>query len=220
MQIDIEKITNAQHILIVADSAAFANASALYSCILTLHKKVSLQNSESLNVNLSFLPWFDKSRLNKPSTADYIIEVDSDTLELYEFFIKNSFKINQKMATALYGGLVNRYEAFKSNECDGRIFALASTLLELKANKLLCHDYLLHRVPLAYMRLKERLLKSLILRDDARHAFVSICDYDLKSSNTELIDAYKIMKEFLTIVHVEKVTLVKSDENNKIIKEI
>ncbi|SFV54747.1 FIG146085: 3'-to-5' oligoribonuclease A, Bacillus type [hydrothermal vent metagenome] len=220
MQINIEKITNAQHILIVADSAAFANASALYSCILTLHKKVSLQNSEPLNVNLSFLPWFDKSRLHRPSTADYIIEVDSDTLELYKFFIKNTFKINQKMATALYAGLLDRYDNFKSDECDGTIFTLISTLLGLKANKKICHEFLLQRVPLAYMRLKERLLKSLILKDEARHAFVSICDDDLKSSNTELIDAYKIMKEFLTIVHVEKVTLLKSDENNKIIKEI
>ncbi|MDF1883830.1 phosphoesterase [Sulfurimonas sp. SAG-AH-194-C21] len=220
MQIDIEKIKNAQHVLIVADNAAFANASALYSGVLTLHKKVSLQNREPLNVNLSFLPWFDKSRQNRPSTADYIIEVDSEILDLYMFFIGNGLKINQKMATALYAGLLTRYDNFISSQCDGAIFALISELLGLNANKLLCHEYLLSRVPLGFMRLKERLLKSLILKDNARHAFVSICDDDLKSSNTELVDAFNIMKEFLTIVHVEKVTLCKSDDNNKIIKEI
>ncbi len=220
MHIDMEKIKNAQHVLIVTDNTTFANASALYSAVLTLHKKVSLQNIEPLNVNLSFLPWFEKSRLNRPSTADYIIKVDSGTFELYNFLTQNTFKINQKMATALYAGLIGRYDNFKSSECDGTIFALISTLIGLKANKQICHEFLFQRVPLSYMRLKERLLKSLILKNEARHAFVSICDNDLKSSNTKEVDAYNIMKEFLTIVHVEKVTLLKSDENNKIIKEI
>ncbi len=220
MQIDIEKLKSAQHVLIQTDNAAFANASALYSTVLTLHKKVSLQNTEPLNVKYSFLPWFDKSRQNRPSTADYVIEVDTETLELYKFFIEHTFKINQKMATALYAGLLGRYDNFISSECGGTIFALISTLIGLNANKQICHEFLLQRVPLSFMRLKERLLKSLELRDNARHAFVSICDDDLKSSNTTLADAYNIMKEFLTIVHVEKVTLLKSDENNKIIKEI
>ncbi len=220
MKIDIEKITNAQHILIVSDSAAFANASAFYTCLLTLHKKVSLQISEPLDVNLSFLPWFDKSRPNKPSTADYIIEVDTETLELYEFFSNNTFKINQKMATALYAGLLSRYDNFTSSECDGTIFALVSRLLELNADKLVCHDFLLNRIPLGIIRLKERLIGTLVLKNDAQHAFVSICDDDLISSSTELKDAFNIMKEFLKIVHVENVTLLKSDENNKIIKEI
>ncbi|HIP19989.1 MAG TPA: phosphoesterase [Sulfurimonas sp.] len=220
MKIDIEEIKNTQHILIVTSTASFANASALYSCILTFHKKVSLQNLEPLNTKLSFLPWYDKCRENQPSTAQYIIEVNTDTLELYKFFKENGIKINQKMATALYGGLLSRYDNFLSSDCDGTIFALVSTLLELGAQKKLCHDFLLLRVPLSYMRLKERLLRSLVLKDDASHAYVSICDDDLKSSNSELMDAYTIIKEFLTIVHVEKVTLLKSDENNKIIKEI
>jgi len=220
MKIDIEEIKNAQHILIATSTSSFANASALYSFILTLHKKVSLQNLEPLSTKLSFLPWFDKCRENRPSTAQYIIDVDIDTLKLYKFFQDNDIKINQKMATALYGGLLSRYDNFLSSDCDGTIFALVSTLLGLGAQKKLCHDFLLFRVPLSYMRLKERLLKSLVLKDDAKHAYVSICDDDLKSSNSELNDAYTIIKEFLTIVHVEKVTLLKSDENNKIIKEI
>ncbi|MDF1876417.1 hypothetical protein JHD47_01125 [Sulfurimonas sp. SAG-AH-194-L11] len=220
MQIDIEKIKDAQHILIVTDRVSFANASVLYSCMLSLHKKVSLQNREALNTNLSFLPWFDKSRQNRPSTADYIIEVDTETLGLYAFLLENNFKINQKMATALYTGLLMRYDNFMSNQCDGKVFALVSELLKLNANKPLCHEYLLHRVPLGLMRLKERLLKSLLLKDDARLAVVSICDDDLRSTNTKMLDAFNIMREFLTIVHVEKVTLIKSDENSKIIKEI
>ncbi|MDQ7067062.1 MAG: hypothetical protein Q9M40_03115 [Sulfurimonas sp.] len=147
MQIDIEKIKNAQHILIITDSASFANASALYSAILTLHKKVSLQNTESLDVKLSFLPWFEKSRTNRPSTADYLIEVNIDTLELYNFLTQNTFKINQKIATALYAGLLSRYDNFLSSDCDSTIFALVSKLLGYNIQKQLCHEFLLQRVP-------------------------------------------------------------------------
>lgn len=220
MQIDIEKLKNAKHVLIVTTNDSFANASALYSCILTLHKKVSLQNREPLNANLSFLAWFDKCRENKPSTADYIIEVDIEVLELYNFFKENGFKINQKMATSLYSGVLGRYNNFLSSDCDGTIFAIVSELLEYKAQKQLCHDYLINSIPLAYIRLKEKLLKSLVLKNDASHVYVSVSDDDLKSSNTTLDDAYKIMKEFLKIVNVEKVILLKSDQNSKIIKEI
>lgn len=220
MQLNIEKIRDAKHILIVTDNASFANASAVYTCVLTLHKKVSLQNSEVLNKNFSFLAWFDKSRKNRPSTADYIITMNRDTLELYNFFIDNALSINKKMATALYAGLFNQYDGFRSSECDGTIFAIVSQLLELNADKDLCHDFLLLRVPLSHMRLKERLLSSLVLKNSAKHALISVNEDDLNSSNSELEDAYTIMKEFLTIVHVKKVILLKSDENNKIIKEI
>lgn len=220
MFINIEKIKSASHVLLVTKNDSFANSSALYSYILTLHKKVSLEVVEPLDNKFSFLPWFDKARQNRPSTADLIIEVESETIELYKFFDENSIKINQKMATALYTGLFIRYGAFMSSDCDGTIFAVVSRLLELKADKNMCYEFLCNRVPLSYMRLKEKLLKSLLLRDNAKHAFISVSDEDLKSSGATLTEATKIMNEFLKIVHLERVTLLKSDANNKIIKEI
>lgn len=218
--ISIEKIEQASHILLVSTSDTFANASALYSFILTKHKKVSLQNSDTLEQKLSFLPWFEKCRSNTPSTADYIVEVRSDTQKYFEFFTKNAVKINKKMATALYAGLLSQYNAFDAVDCDGTIFATASKLLALQADKKICHDYMLHRVPLSHIRLKERLLASLLLQENATHAYVSVSEQDLQSSNTCVHDAITLMKEFLAIVHVREVTLFKSDENNKIINNI
>jgi len=220
MFINIDKIHNAKHILLVVKNDSFMNASALYTYILMLHKKVSIQNIEPLQTKLSFLPWFDKCRENRPSSADYVVEVNSDTLNLYNYFLRNNININKKMATALYAGLLIRYDFFMDNNCDGTIFAAVSELLKLHAQKQICHDYLLYRVPLSHIRLKEKLLKTLLLKEDARDAVVSISEADLKASGCKIEDAYEIMKEFLKIVHVERVTLLKSDENNKIIKEI
>jgi len=218
--INIERIEQASHILLVTTNDTFANASALYSFILTKHKKVSLQNSTALEHKLSFLPWFEKCRHNTPSTADYIIEVDSNTQKYFEFFTKNAIKINKKMATAFYAGLLSQYDAFDAVDCDGTIFATASKLLALQADKKTCHEYMLHRVPLSHIRLKEKLFASLLLQENATHAYVSISDKDLQSCNTKVTDAISLMKEFLAIVHVTQVTLLKSDENNKIIKNI
>ena len=146
--------------------------------------------------------------------------MNSDVLHLYDFFLNHNIKINPKMATALYAGVLNRYDAFMSDECDGTIFAFASALVALKADKKTCHDFLLNRLALSYMRLKEHLLKTLLLKEEATHAYVSVSDEDLKSSGGTLDDAYDIMKDFLKIVHIKRVTLLKSDENNTIIKEI
>jgi len=220
MLIDSEQISNAKHILLITNNRSFANSSALYSYLLTLHKKVSLQNVEALDKNLSFVPWFEKARSVRPSTADYIIEVDDESLALYEFFTTHSIKINQKMATALYAGFYTRYDTFMSEDCDGTIFAVISALLELKADKKRCREFLSYRNSLAFTRLKVRLYNTLLLKESATHAFVSISDEDLKSSGAHLSDAYEILYEFLKIVHVKRVTLLKSDENNKIIKEI
>ena len=111
--IDLENINSAKHIVITTDNAAFANASALYSYILTLHKKVSLHNSEALESRFSFLAWFDKSRIKMPTSGDEVITMSSGTRELYEFFVSNKIKINAKMATALYAGLLQEFDAFK-----------------------------------------------------------------------------------------------------------
>jgi len=220
MFINIDKIQSAKHILLVVHNDSFINASALYTYILTLHKKVSIQNIEPLKTRFSFLPWFDKCRENRPSSADYVVEVSSDTLKLYNYFVKNNIRINQKMATALYAGLLISSDFFMSESCNGTIFAAVSELLELRAQKKICHEFLLNKVPLSQVRLKEKLLKSLFLQDNAKHVIISLSEKDLKSSGSELEDAYEIMKDFLKIVHVERVTLLNSDENNKIIKEI
>lgn len=217
---NIKNIDEAKHILIKTDNESFANASALYSYVLTLHKKVSIVSSEALDVNLDFLPWYDKVRLSSPSSADLSIEAVSDTQTLLDFFKTNEIKINQKMATALYASLLIEFDYFKSSECNGMVFAAAKELIELKAEYKLCRENLLKRVPLSLFRLKALLFKNMLLVKDASCVEVFISDDELKSAGCVLSDVNSILDEILTLVNVKEVTLFKSDENNKIIKNM
>ena len=220
MLIPLQKIQNASHILMRVNSDSFANASVIYSYILTLHKKVSMSYEKDIDNKLSFLPWFSKLRGVSPSSADLVLDISSDSKELFLFLKEHKIKINQKMATALYAGLLKQFASFTSTQCDGTIFAMASELISLKAEYKICLDYLQKRVSLSSLRLKAILLKNLLLKDDARKAYLHICDEDMKVSGGTLEDAYLIMREVLNLVNVSEVLLVKTDENNKIIKNL
>jgi len=220
MLIPIQEIQKASHILIRVDSDSFANASVIYSYVLTLHKKVSISYEKDVDNKLFFLPWFSKLRAISPSSADLVLDADSDGKELFLFLKEHNIKINSKMATALYASLLKQFDFFTTTHCNGTIFAIASELIGLKAEYKVCHDYLQKRISLSSLRLKVILLKSLLLKDDATKAYLAICNDDLKASGGTLDEAYLIMKEVLNLVHVSEVLLVKSDENNKIIKNL
>jgi phosphoesterase RecJ-like protein len=215
--INFQTIKAAKHICIRTQSDSFANASAVYTYILTLHKKVSLVSSEPVDVKFSFLPWFDKKRDIVPSSADVVLDISCKTKELYDFFITNQIKINKKMATSLYASLLKEHKCFGKRDTDGIDFALASELISLDAEYKLCHEYLNARVGLYEFRLKAVLFKNFILTDDAKAVEVFISDDELKETGSKLSDVYPLLEEFFTLVHVKEVTLKKSDEENKIL---
>jgi len=218
--INLEKIASSKHIVLLANEETFANASALYSYVLTLHKKVSLVQKEAISFNSSFLPWFDKLKENVPSSADLIVEVDSDVLALYDFLKNQEIKINTKMATALYAGLLKRYKMFESDDVNGIVFALASELITLNADHKICLKYLKYNESLASFRLKAIIYKNIILIENAKVAVVAVCAEDFHSSGADMSTAFKIMNELLRLAHVQEVRLVKRDKENKIIKII
>ena len=74
-QVDLK---NSKHILLIANNSSLANATALYSYLLTLHKKVSLYSSEPVLKCLSFLPWYEKVSDHKSMSADLVIEVSAE----------------------------------------------------------------------------------------------------------------------------------------------
>lgn len=220
MLLDKKAIDSSNHILIVTNNDSFANASAIYSYILTLHKKVSIVKSEEVENNLSFLPWFDKLKSTIPLSADYTLEISSDTKYIFDFLKSGEVKINKKMATSLYAGLLKRYNAFSSSDCDGTIFTVASVLIELGAEYKLCTKYMLKKLPLSLFRLKAIMFKSMLLQKNATCANFYISDEELKATGSKLEETYHVMREALSLVNVEEVTLFKSDENNKILKII
>lgn len=218
--LNIKKIEASKHILIKSDSDSFANASAIYSYILTLHKKVSLYHEEEIDARFSFLPWFSKLKKIRPSSADFEIDVNEEVLDYCSFFQLHGIKINKKMATALYSSLLIRYDNFNSSETHGMVFAFASQLIELGAERQIAHKYIVQSKSLALFRLKAILYKNMLLVNNAREVELCVNDADLKSSGATIKDAFEIMKDMLSLAHVDKVTLKKSDANMKIIKTI
>lgn len=77
----INTIQSANHVVVIAhknpDADSLGSASAMYTHLLMLHKKVSFFcATKNINQKLSFLPWFDKIRDSFPDSADLAIALD------------------------------------------------------------------------------------------------------------------------------------------------
>ena len=215
----LEDIDRAKHIVILTSSNSFADASALFTHILRLHKKVSIVSElQTVESSLSFLPWFDKLRNIVPSSADLVIDLELETEPLYNLFKSNNIGINEKMATSLYAGLLKRFDGFLSSDVDGTIFADISELIKQGADYNLCNKSIMSRVSLSTLRLKAVMLKNMILINDSKAALFCVSDDDFKLSGADLSQAYEIIKEGLNLPYVEMAILV--DSENRVLKII
>ena len=218
----LQDLNNAKHISIKFDKNYLASATALYTYILQLHKKVSLVCLEKIDERFLFLPWFDKIRNSDISSADLKVDLKLSAIDLYKLFEENGIKLNQKMATSLYAGLLLETDGFKNDNVNGMTFAIAKQLLDAKAEYKVCTKFILKTSSLAYLRLKSLMLKNMILTNDATVATINIDDDNLKSSGAKIDDAYEILKDVLTLPYVKEVLLIKKENKEilKIIKEI
>ena len=217
----LKNISNAKHIVIEVEKLFLPSASALYTHILRLHKKVSLVCvSDNINNNLSFLPWFEKIRTTGYSSADLKINLEVSASEMYKLFKDNDISLNKKMATALYAGLLLETRGFLNTTVNGTIFAIASELISCGAEHKICTNFILRSDSLALLRLKALMLKNMLLKENARLAVMSICENDLKQTGARLEDSYDVLEEALKLINVKEVILIKSDESDKILKRI
>jgi hypothetical protein len=212
-----KKIAQSKHILIKSDKENFAQASILYSYLLSQHKKVSLYAQEK-GRKFSFLPWYEKIRQQKPTSVDLEIDASIEIKALYSFIKESDVKINQKMATAFYAGFLKRYENFLSSECDGTVFAILCELINLGAQQQLCVREMLQKVPLSLIRLKSIVYKKLLLVENATVVEVKLSDEDFVKSGASWEDVLEIGQELLNLVHIQEVKIIKDDEKDKILK--
>jgi len=207
------RLESAKHIVIECTNNTFCNGSALYTYILTMHKKVSFVQLEEIDRKFSFLPWYDKLRKNVPSSADYAVTLSEDSL--YKSFCLHNIKINKKMATSLYAGYLKESRKLLNPNIDGTFFAYMSELIALGAEYKSCRESLLLSDSLSSFRLKAFMFHSMQLIDNATTALFMLRENDLQSSGATLEEAIEVSKEALMIVHVQKVCLY--DEQNKLI---
>ena len=215
--VSLKAIDESKNISILTDNDSFGDASALYTYILRLHKKVSLVNTESqMNINLSCIPWRDKVKKTLSASSDLIIDLRKNEQPLYELFKKHAVIINEKMATALYASYLQKPDCYSSKQ---NILALSElVLLGAKHDK--CILGLKKSLPLALFRIKAILLATLVLYDNAKVALMSINKDDLQKTGDSMYDVNLVMIETLNLVHVQNVVLVNEENENKLVKII
>ena len=77
----IKRIQSAKHVVVVShvnpDADSIGSASAVYTYLLKLHKKVSFFcATKKINNKFSFIPWFEKIRSSFPASSDLVISLD------------------------------------------------------------------------------------------------------------------------------------------------
>jgi phosphoesterase RecJ-like protein len=252
----IKSIENVNHIVVIADKEqtvdSIASASAFYTYLLMLHKKVSFFCiDKELRYKLSFLPWYEKIRGTFPSSGELAISFNcidassigtklecdlinisyigtkldfakynlidtsaiSTTQVLFNFFRSNNIKINKKMATSLYGGVLENTECFISDNMDGIIFAMVEELIRCGAEYKKCNKFLKKTQTLASLRLKAFIFEKIKLLNEARVALVLITQEDIKKTGATKDDIDKAFKEVLFLPTVEILVILKEKDD-------
>ncbi|OIP54891.1 MAG: hypothetical protein AUK54_05250 [Helicobacteraceae bacterium CG2_30_36_10] len=250
----IQRISQAKHVVVIAhlnpDADSLGSASAMYTYLLTLHKKVSFFcASKNINKKLLFLPWSEKIRDTFPVSADLAIALDcgnksrlgvefacdlinidhhysnerfgefclrdssciSTSQVVYNLFNANKIKINKKMATSLYAGLLDDSDGFISDEVDGTTFALVKELIDSGADYKLCNKFIMKYTSLGAFRLKAIMHKNMILVHDAKIATFCVTNDDMKASGAAGEDCESVLEESLYLPSVEVALLLKQN---------
>ncbi len=252
-------IENAKHIVLIAhinpDADSFGAASAMYTFLMRLEKKVTLFCvTERINPRLAFLPWFDKMRHQFPKNADLAISFDcgaykrlgvevpcdlinidhhksneaygtinvvdttaiSTTQVLFDLFRENEIKINPKMATALYAGLLDDSHGFLAPKTDARSFKMAAMLTEANADINVCAQELFHHNSLAALRLKGVMFEKMYLLFDARVVVHLVTREMMAMSGGREVDCEAALEESMGLPHVELALMLRENRNGTI----
>lgn len=140
-------------------------------------------------------------------------EFISTTAMLYDFFKANNAKINKKMATSLYAGILDDSDAFLSQSVDGMTFATVCELIELGADFQLCNKKVLKSVSLAALRLKSVMFKNMTLEQDARIALFCVSHEDMRASGAVAEDCKAPLEESLYLPSVEVALLLRQKKD-------
>lgn len=254
-----ERINHAEHIVLIAhenpDADSLGSASAMYSHILRLQKRVTLFcATERIDPKLGFLPWFEKIRHQFPESADLAVAFDcgtatrlgvepecdlinidhhssneaygtinavdtkaiSTTQVLYDLFLTEGIKVNPKMATALYAGLLDDSHCFTSTKTDAAVFSMACELLRCGADIALCSKSLVQTLSLAAMRLKGWMLTHAALSCEGRIVTILVSNAVMEATGARQVDCEAALEESLFLPTVEVALMLRENRDGSI----
>ncbi|MDD5158220.1 DHH family phosphoesterase [Sulfurimonas sp.] len=161
---------------------------------------INIDHHES-NTNFATLNLVDKSAI-------------STTEVLFNFFKQNEIKINKKMATSLYAGLLDDSDGFLHESVDGTTFAVALELIASGAELKTCNKQIMKNSSLSALRLKGLMFREMSLEFDARVAVFCVSKEDITSCKAELRDCEGALEESLHLHYVEIALLVRENSDS------
>ena len=140
----------------------------------------------------------------------------STTQVLYDFFTANDIKINAKMATALYAGLVDDSESFTTAKTGSRSFEMAKALIECGADNALCVTKLFKERSLASLRLKARLLSAMTLHHEAKVVSILVHPVFFEETGAYEVDCEEALNESLELCTVTIAIMLRFTKDGRV----
>ncbi len=140
----------------------------------------------------------------------------STTQVLFDAFRAGQVKINPKMATALYAGLLDDSHSFLAYKTDARSFTMAAELALAKADTATCGDALFRRHSLAALRLKGMMFQKMQLLLDARLVVHLVTAEMLAMSGAREVDCEAALEESMGLPHAEIALMLRENRNGTI----
>ena len=133
----------------------------------------------------------------------------STTEILYDFFKTNDVKVNRKMATALYAGLLDDSDGFLSQKVNSKLFVTVKELLDQDADFKLCNKNIMKSISLGALRLKAVMFKNMSLKYNAKVAVFCVSDEDMRSTGAAAEDCEAPLEESLNLPYVKVALLLR-----------
>ncbi len=140
----------------------------------------------------------------------------STTQVLFDLFLENKIKINPKMATALYAGLLDDSHGFLAPKTDDRSFKMAAALCEAKADTSACSVALFHQNSLAALRLKGLMFEKMYLLFDARVVVHLVTKEMMAESGGREVDCEAALQESMGLPHVKLALMLRENRSGSI----
>ncbi|HEX5623033.1 MAG TPA: DHH family phosphoesterase [Sulfuricurvum sp.] len=144
---------------------------------------------------------FDHHQSNELYGVINVVDTNamSTTEVVYDFFTANAIKINGKMATALYAGLLEDSKNFTHAMCNAKTFNLAAALIEKGADHVQCIQGLNGSRSLASLRLRGALLRQMQLVADGEVAYFQVTAAILEQSGASVNECKGLLEEAMTL---------------------
>ncbi|HIC42809.1 MAG TPA: bifunctional oligoribonuclease/PAP phosphatase NrnA [Sulfurimonas sp.] len=140
----------------------------------------------------------------------------STTQVLFDFFIENDIKLNAKIATCLYAGLVDDSQNFSTDKTSERTFLMAAQLIKSGADNALCVKELFKSRSLASIRLKAKMLESSKLACSGKVVSTLVPRSFFEETGAYEVDCEEGLHESLELVNVEVAFMLRYTKDGRI----